>query len=189
IRFSDSLINGFYKVSTTLKFEKVLYADYFIVACTTSEEILRRYFRRNDVEYRWLLDNAIQLDNESFVVSSVKINDIALGTEIRFVDDCLEVVCTHPKLADLVGKPVNFSINTNTLYSKASHQLSVFITELTRGVQIAFHYPDELSKVQCVPVFSGQDKNPSVTFGDNSIEINSQTDEWIFPISGVVFAY
>jgi alanine racemase len=189
ISFSDSLNAGYYKATTILSFEKVLQNDYFIVACASSDEVLRRYFKRSDVEYRWLMDDAFILDDTSFNVSSVMIDDIVLGTDISFNNRCLEIKCSHPKLSKLVGKKVRFQINTQTLYPKASHQLSVFVTELTRGVYIAFNYPDELPAVECVPVFSGQDKYPGISTRQGTIVVKSRPDEWVFPISGVVFAY
>jgi len=189
ITFSDSLNVGYFKAATTLSFSKVLQNEYFIVACASSDEVLRRYFKRSDVEYRWLMDNAIELDTESFVVSSVMVNNLVLKTEIRHVNGCLEIKCFHPQLSKLTGQMADFTINTQTLYPKASHQFSVFISELTRGVDIAFHYPPELDNVECVPVFSGQDKYPAITRKDGLIRLSSQPDEWVFPISGVVFAY
>jgi len=189
ITFTDSLNVGYYKATTVLSFTKILQNDYFIVACASSDGVLRRYFKRSDVEYRWLMDNAIDLDAESFVVSSVMVDKLVLNTTIKHKNGCLEIKCSHPHLAKYIGKPVNFSINTQTLYPKASHQFSVFISELTRGVDIAFHYPPELDKVECVPVFSGQDKYPSISNNEGVIRLYSKPDEWIFPISGVVFAY
>ncbi|MDD3236010.1 MAG: hypothetical protein PHH43_06750, partial [Candidatus Cloacimonetes bacterium] len=112
-----------------------------------------------------------------------------LKTEIQHSKDCLEIRCSHPKLKQLVGKMAHFTINTQTVYPKNSHQLSVFITELTRGVYISFRYPPEMSKVECVPVFSGQDKFPSITHQTGIIEVGSKPEEWIFPISGIVFSY
>lgn len=189
IRFSDSLNAGYYKAITTLNYEKVLSNDYFIVACAASDEVLRRYFKRSDVEYRWLMDTEFELSSDSFVVSSIKVNNLMLKTEINHVNGCLEIKCSHPQLSSLIGKLVSITINTQTLYPKSAHQFSVFISELTRGVNITFHHPPELGSVECVPVFSGQDKYPLITQSEGFIKLESAPGEWIFPISGVVFAY
>jgi alanine racemase len=189
ITFSQSTLAGYYRANTTLCFDKILQNDYFIVACAASDEVLQRYFKRSDVEYRWLMDNAFELDSDSFMVSSVKLDKLVLKTEITHKDDCLEIKCSHPELKQLVGKMAHFSINTQTIYPKSSHQLSVFITELTRGVFIAFRYPAEMPKVECVPVFSGQDKFPAITQQEGIITVGSKPEEWIFPISGIVFSY
>lgn len=189
IAFTESLYSGYFAAHTTLYFDKILQNDYFIVACAASDEVLQRYIKRSDVEYRWLMDDAFKLDSESFVVSSVMLDNLVLKTEIQHSKDCLEIRCSHPKLKQLVGKMAHFTINTQTVYPKNSHQLSVFITELTRGVYISFRYPPEMSKVECVPVFSGQDKFPSITHQTGIIEVGSKPEEWIFPISGIVFSY
>lgn len=189
ISFSQSTHAGYFKAKTTLCFDKILQNDYFIVACAASDEVLQRYIKRSDVEYRWLMDDAFELDNDSFIVSSVMLGSFVLKTEITHQDNCLEIKCSHPDLKKLVGKMAHFSINTQTVYPKTSHQLSVFITELTRGVFISFRYPSDIPKVECVPVFSGQDKFPVITYSNDVIEVGSKPDEWIFPISGIVFSY
>jgi len=189
IAFSDSLQAGYYKATTSLKYQKILATDYFIVACADSAEVLQRYFRRPDVEYRWLMDGAFELDDNSFSVSSVMVNRLVMKTEVSHKNGCLEIRCSHPELKKLIGRQVEFTINTQTLYPKNSHQFSVFISELTRGVDISFRYPKELNKVECVPVFSGQDKYPTISQEEGSVQVSSRPGEWIFPISGVVFAY
>ncbi len=189
ISFSQSLHSGYYRAKTSLNFDKILQNDYFIVACAASDEVLQRYFLRSDVEYRWLMDDAFMLDGDSFHISSVTLNNMVLHTEISIEDNCLEIKCSHPDLKKLVGKMAHFSINTQTLYPKASHQLSIFITELTKGVYVSFNYPEELTKVECIPVFSGKDKFPIIQHSDGMIEVDSKPDEWVFPISGIVFSY
>lgn len=189
ISFSDSAFDGYYAVDTELSFDKVLQNDYFIVACAASDEVLQRYLKRSDVEYRWLMDDAFNLDGESFSVSSVMLDELELTAEISHKANCLEIRCSHPELKHLVGKMAHFTVNTKTLYPKASHQLSVFITELTKGVFVSFKYPADMKRVECVPVFSGQDKFPKIEHQDSRIDVCSKPEEWIFPISGIVFSY
>jgi len=189
IAFSESHHAGYYAVDTMLSFDKVLQNDYFIVACAASDEVLKRYLTRSDVEYRWLMDNAFSLDSDSFNVNSVMLDNLELKSEIIHKDNCLEIRCSHPDLKSMVGKMAHFTVNTKTLYPKASHQLSVFITELTKGVFISFKYPSVMTKVECVPVFSGQDKFPAIRHGEGKIDVCSKPEEWIFPISGIVFSY
>jgi hypothetical protein len=40
-----------------------------------------------------------------------------------------------------------------------------------------------------VTVFSGQERYPVITRDENNIEVLTGKDEWIFPISGIVFVY
>ncbi|MBP9038481.1 MAG: alanine racemase, partial [Candidatus Syntrophosphaera sp.] len=151
ILFTESSDKDYWKAETTLSFSKTLQRDFFLVACANSDKALKDYFKRNDVEYRWLMDGNFQLNPTAFQLSSVKVNGLELTTRINFKAEAMEIRCSHPELKKLIGQEVRFEINTLTLYPKASHQLSVFITELTHGVQISFSYPETLKQIECVP--------------------------------------
>ncbi|OQB07252.1 MAG: Alanine racemase [Candidatus Cloacimonetes bacterium ADurb.Bin211] len=189
ILFTESLDKDYWKAETTLSFSKTLQRDFFLVACANSDKALKDYFKRNDVEYRWLMDGNFQLNPTAFQLSSVKVNGLELTTRINFKAEAMEIRCSHPELKKLIGQEVRFEINTLTLYPKASHQLSVFITELTHGVQISFSYPETLKQIECVPFFAGQNKYPKITTSKNTISVTTKPEEWVFPQSGVVFAY
>lgn len=189
VEFSDSGSDLYWKARTTLSFRKILDNDYFLVVCANREDALARYFRRRDVEYRWLMDENFGLTKEEFTISSIRVNELSLSTEISTEDGCIEVRCTHPRLKELVGQELEFRIDTETIYPRKSHQLSVFITEPTRGVSISFRYPAGQLQVECVPVYSGQNRYPELIRRDGEIEVQTAADQWIFPISGVVFAY
>ncbi|MDD4147724.1 MAG: alanine racemase C-terminal domain-containing protein, partial [Candidatus Cloacimonetes bacterium] len=189
IRLSDSDNDAYFKADTRLSYHKVLESDYFIVACAASDELLRGYFMRKDVEYRWLLDSSLSLSTETFRVNAVKVNGISLSSTLKHSPGALEIRCSHPSLEQLRGKEVEFEINTSTLYPKSSHQLSVFISELTRGVEISLSYPESLEHVEPVSIFSGQQKNPPISCDKRHITLKTKDDEWIFPLSGVVFTY
>ncbi len=189
IHFETSDNPGYYRAKTTLRYKKVLNADHFIIACAASSDILRGYILRTDVEYRWLLDSDLQLKAENFQLNAVKVNGLDLKTEIKSGAGYLEILCSHPDLKKLKNQEVVFEIDTNTLYPTASHQFSVFITELTQGVEISFSYPAELSHVEAITVFSGQQKNPPIQQTDTKTVLKTLDDEWVFPISGVVFCY
>lgn len=189
IHFAESELKGYFRATTTLSFDKILQNDYFIVACANNDQALKSYFRRKDVEYRWLMDDNFDLSPDVFQLSSVRINDLALNTSITYSKSCMEIRCGHPGLQELVGSEVRFTIDTSTLYPTSSHQLSVFITELTHGVKISFSHPASLAGVECIPIFSGRSKFPSVSKSATAIAISTKADEWVFPLSGVVFAY
>jgi alanine racemase len=108
---------------------------------------------------------------------------------MKLKDDCLEIRCHHPQLKELVGKEVEFSISTQTFYPKDSHQLSVYLIEMTQGVEISFIFGDILKNVEAVPIFSGRSKFPQIKENKGSITISSQPNKWVFPTSGVVFVY
>ena len=188
IKFDNSdEFPDYFLTSTNLSFSKKLQNDYFSVACAKTEIDLEKYFLRNDVEYRWLLDNSIDLEEMFFNVTSVKVNEIELYNEMKIADGCIEIKCYHPDLKKLVGKEVNFSISTKTYYPKSSHQLSVYIIEMTQGVDISFE--SNLKNVEAVPIFSGKSKFPKIHKNKNKISISTDKDEWVFPTSGVVFVY
>ncbi|HNX37404.1 MAG TPA: alanine racemase [Candidatus Cloacimonadota bacterium] len=189
IEFSDMGDSDHYLVATTLNYTKILDNNYFIVACANREDVLNKYFQRRDVEYRWLMDQNFALSERDFRISSIQVNGIDLDTRINVTEGCLEIYCTHPELENIVGREVQFSINTITRYPKKSHQLSVFITEMTRGVEITFRFPLSSDKVECIPIYSGQSKYPQITRYDSLIRVSTEALDWIFPVSGVVFAY
>ncbi|MDY6914891.1 MAG: alanine racemase [Candidatus Cloacimonadota bacterium] len=177
----------YFLAKTTLRFSKKLQHDYFYVACAPDEAKLEQYFRRTDVEYRWLLNS--NLDTDQFKINSVQINGVELDYTASYKNGCLEIRCQHEKLAELVGQEVEFSISTSTYYPKSSHQLSVYLIELTQGVDIRFIFGDILQEVEAVPIFSGRSKFPQITEKKGEIRVQAQPDEWVFPSSGVVFVY
>lgn len=180
-------MQDYFQTNTTLTFTKILQNDYFYVACAEEEAILEKYFLRTDVEYRWLLDK--NLEATFFDVASVKINELELYHDMKMADGCLEIRCFHPELAKLKGQEVEFSISTQTFYSKAFRQLPVYLIEMTQGVEIIFNYGNVLKSALAVPIFSGRSKFPEISSGKNEIKVSSQSEEWIFPTSGVVFVY
>lgn len=189
VSFLESSQPGYYTARTRLSYRKILNNSYFIIACAPTDEALRRYFMRPDVEYRWLLDDHLEIGADTFHVDSVRVNGMLLETEIKHKNSSLEIRCSHEFLADLLGQSVQFEIETSTLYPIAAHQFSVFISELTQGVDISFTYPQSLISVEPVTIFSGQDKNPVIHRDKNTIRVTTHDQEWVFPMSGVVFSY
>lgn len=182
-------LEGYYAVETTLKYVKVLQSKFFYIACAQNEADLERYFRKGNVEYRWLLDGTIDLSEANFQVTEVKVNELDLSCESKLINGCLEIRCSHPELVDLVNHPVTFSISTKTYYPTTYQQLTVYINEMTRGVEISFEYDDLFTEVEAISIFSGRDKFPVTLKDKKKIMIKSHKDEWIFPLSGVVFVY
>lgn len=189
VEFRDQGPAEHWKTHTSLSFSKILDNDYFLVVCANREDALSRYFQRRDVEYRWLMDENFGLTADVFSISSIRINKLELETTLQVQDGCLEIRCTHPSIHELVGQEVDFVIDTDTLYPRKSHQLSVFITELTLGVSISFRYPQKLSPVECIPIYSGQNRYPELSRTPGEITVQTSPEQGIFPMSGVVFAY
>jgi len=179
----------YWLTTTTLTFCKQLQADYFLVACANSPDLLERYFARRDCEYRWLLDDNFALAEEWFAVTDVQVNGVSLSHDHALKDGCIEIRCAHPGLAALVGREVEFSIATRTYYPRRSHQMAVYITELTQGVAVRFVHPPQIERVEVITVFSGRTRFPGVADEPGLRRVFTAPDEWVFPNSGVVFAY
>ncbi len=190
IEFIEPEVFGDYLITkTSLTFKKQLQNNYFIVACANNPDFLQRYFERNDVEYRWLLDDSLALDEKLFDVLSPRIDEFDLITEKRIVGGCIEIRCHHPELKNLVGKEVKFSIPTRTWYPASANQMSVFINEPTRGVKVAFTYPPSIHKVDPVAIFAGKTRFPDIQRDDHTISVSVEPDQWVLPNSGIVFSY
>ena len=198
---TDSRFNDYYRVETRLTFKKLLQNDYFFVVCTKKIEQLEKYFRRRDVEYRWLLDDNFLLNDDFFQVTEVSINSIPLSFTQSVNEEAMLIKCAHSKLKNLLGKEVNFSISTATYYPKKSHQFTVYVTEITKGVRVDFICPTLLNNdIETVTLFSGQGKYPQISkeiiehdnqglHSSHKIIVKTEPDEWVFPNSGIIFAY
>ncbi len=179
----------YYRVKTSICFNKILQQNYFIVACANNLKNLERYFLRKDTEYRWLLDDHVRVDTNTFNISKVMINQYELKTEMNLRNECLEFNCHSDKLLELIGKEVLFTIETITWYPRALHQLTIYLTEITKGLEVNFTFPENIQSVETIPLFSGKNKFPKIINQDHSIEVFTDKEEWIFPNSGIVFVY
>jgi len=185
----------FYRTKTKLRYKKRLTCETFKIVCATNPRDLEQYILSPEVEYRWLLDSKIDLVN-SFQIDKIMINDLVLrhtvihnGTSEREFSN-LEIECSHPKLRDLLGKEVQFTIDTITYYPKNKHQLTIYIAELTKGITMTFDYRHtNIENVEIVPIFSGKEKYPTGIIKGKKIMMKSSSDEWFFPNSGVVFVW
>ncbi len=192
----DPLVSQFfYHTQTKLHYKKRLTRETFKIVCATSPKDLEQYILSPEVEYRWLLDSKIDLVN-SFQIDKIMIDDLILHHDIvqngvsekEFSN--LEIECSHPKLRDLLGKEVQFTINTTTYYPKNKHQLAIYIAELTKGITMTFDYRNtNIESVEIVPLFSGKEKYPPEKIKGKKIVMKSSSDEWFFPNSGVVFVW
>ena len=166
----------FYLVDTELTYSKVLNHSNFIIACASDSQTLDHYFRNPKVEYRWLLTANLTLSSQSFDIKEVTINDIPANISQKEDPKVFEFHCSNDLYSQFIGKKCNFSIKTKTLYPIDSHQLSIFISEPTKGVRISFEYPSTLSKVETVTLFSGESKYPDIIDNQNIISVESGQD-------------
>ncbi len=190
VKFSESSLHpDFYLVTTELIYRKILNADNFLIACTSNEETLDRYFKNPRVEYRWLLASQLELTSESFLISEVTVNGISAEISASNKKDVLEFTCSNKGYSRFIGQRCSYSIKTKTLYPKKSHQLSIFISEATKGLKIIFEYPASIEEIDTVTFFSGETKYPSIKKTKKAISVESEKGSWILANSGVVFSY
>lgn len=180
---------NFYEVHTDLTYTKTLTEADFIIACASNSQTLDSYFRNPKVEYRWLLTDELSLNPDSFIIRDISVNNIPAKITTIANANVLEYRCTNKEYINLIGSKCNFHIKTKTLYPRNSHQLSVFVSEPTKGVRISFEFPSELKKVDTVTLLSGQGKYPNILEDKNIIRVESGEDNWILPNSGVIFTF
>lgn len=184
-----SPVQNYYPVKTNLSFTKKLRQPYFYIACAHTNEALERYFLQPEVEYRWLLDQSVALTPDNFKPLEVKVNGHELMCECVQKSGSLEYYCSSVQLTELVGKTCKFEISTRTFYPAVSNQLTIFIGEVTLGVEISFNYPRDVILSDVVNIFSGSKKFPQVVREENKVTVSSAKEEWIFPNSGSVFVF
>lgn len=190
VKFSESsLYPDFYLVTTELTYRKNLNADNFLIACTSNEETLNHYFKNPKVEYRWLLASQLELTSDSFLISEVSVNGISADISASNKVDVLEFTCRNKDYSRFIGQRCSYSIKTKTLYPKKSHQLSIFISEATKGLNIIFEYPACIEEIDTISFFSGETKYPSIKKTKQAISVESEKESWILANSGVVFSY
>jgi alanine racemase len=185
----DDNIPDLYRIKTTLSYRKTLKKEEFQIICAQKEEQLQKYFLRSDVTYRWFLGEDILLDESAFKVIQVSVNGIEMNHTSLIRNQVMEINCTSNKISHLINNEVEISISTSTFYPRKNKQFSVYIAELTKGASIGFRFPNKCRDVEVVTVFSGQERYPVITRDENNIEVLTGKDEWIFPISGIVFVY
>ncbi|MBC8313203.1 MAG: alanine racemase [Candidatus Cloacimonetes bacterium] len=180
----------FFLAKTKLSYHKILTRDNFKIVCANSLKNLEQYFQSENVEYRWLLDNKIDLKN-SFKIDKIMVNDILLTCFVKANNTTnFEIECSHPKLKNLLGNEVQFTIDTTTYYPKSKHQLGVYFSELTKGISVAFDFSEtEIKNVEAISFIVGKEKFPNSEEKNGKITINSHKKDWVFPNSGIVFVW
>lgn len=191
VEFSESDLPDFFKVRTYLSFDKILQNETFTVVCANDSDKLNYFFKQSNCEYRWLLDKNLELNFEMFRLKGMSINGKSLAYRKSLVNSCLVYSFSEPELCGQSGR---FYIETETLYPKNSHQLSIYINEITKGVEVNFAFLKDSLSVETTLVFSGRERFPQITesMKDSFIKnINIKTTEntWVFPSSGIVFSF
>ena len=239
IEFFEHHNTDYYKVKTSLSYNKILKNKDFTIVCANDNEKLQYYFKQKKCEYRWLLDKNLDVINDNFSITTMSVRLLASNdthtknngellklktanfqdalspkesiinlnsncTNPSLRNGCLIYKFNHPLLKTFCGQEVTFFLETETLYPKKSHQLSVYINEITKGINVRFTFPKSIGNVETTVIFSGKERFPEVKeydidkkiccqkdqpFGRTSIEVKTKYDTWIFPNSGIIFSF
>ncbi len=187
--FDDDEKDGYYRIETGLTFKKTLLHHELVVVCTEKETDLQKYFLSPEVVYRWFLDEGLAIDEESFKLLEVSVNGVRLNPELVSGLGENKYICKHDNLNDMIGQEVEFLVKTSTYYPKSHKQFSVYIAELTQGVKTILRFKGKCEEMEVVTVFSGQNRYPEIKKTMDEIEVSTETDDWIFPTSGLIFVY
>jgi hypothetical protein len=162
IGFEETGDADYYHVKTHLCFKKVLQNDEFTVVCANDEEKLKYFFKDKKCEYRWLLDESIDLSKDSFNIENVSVNGKRMEYEETRVNTCMVYKFKDEYLKSLKGQEVAFLIETKTKYPKRKNMFKVYINEITKGVAVRFEYSKDMFEVDTTVIFSGRERFPSV---------------------------
>jgi len=194
ITFSDSNHPEYYKVKTILSFSKVLSSSKFFVVCANDNERLQYFFKQKNCEYRWLLDPNLSLSNEHFFISKVSLNGLPIKSKTDFVNGCIVYRYGEKYINNLKGERVDFCIESETLYPRSSHSLTVYVNELTKGVEVSFTYADKWFDTDTTVIFSGRERFPKVervSNGDGTTKliVKTKPQTWVIPNSAIVISF
>ena len=192
INFSENEDKEYYKVNIILNFKKTLVYEDFSIACACESQKLQYFFKQKNCEYRWLLDKNLTITSDMFALKKVTVNNINIAHRSELVNDCLVYIFDNGVLKSLLGEQVDFCIMAETLYSKNSHQLSIYLNEITKGVEVNFSYLKKFFDTETTLIFSGRERFPIINQTEKddtkSVSIKTEPDTWVFPTSGIVFS-
>lgn len=123
-----------------------------------------------------ILKLSVQIDNEKASLGEVKITESGILIEMKFEktdtdlkEDIVKIVFCMPKLWDSI--------------------LEVAIVDPTRSPQISLSYQEESMVVDMIPFLNKRESTciESSCLEEHGIYDISMEDEWVYPISGVVF--
>jgi len=184
----------YYKVKTVLSFSKTLKYPKFFVVCANDIHKLQYFFKQKRCEYRWLLDKNLTPESNHFLLTKVSLNNHEIKCKATTINDCIVYTFADKKIKTMIGKKVKFYIEAETLYPKSSNSLTIYINELTKGVEVNFNYAKTLFHAEATAFFSGRERFPQITQthnnnGENTISITTHKQAWVIPNSAIVISF
>lgn len=188
----EPLCKNYFKVTTRVKYSKVLRNKIFLIGCAETNEQLAAFLEDADCEYRWFLNSSGDLQAaRDFLIERVRIDDEDIPI-IRTESTARghEVWCGRADLAGKMNREVKVEIEAVTKKSKKSRDFSVYLIYPVRGLEINFNYGGtNLSNVREVAFFAGRHPSPALMRGKDKIKLSISDNEWVFPTSGVTFIW
>jgi alanine racemase len=182
-----------FRVTTRVEYTKVIRNPIFMIGCALDNEQLAAFFEDPRCEYRWLLNPGEGLGPErDFRVNRVRID----GEEVPLLrkestKQGYEVWCGSEDLKKKLNHQVRVEIEIETKQRKSNRLFSAYLVYPTRGMEIFFLYEGTgIKNVRDVGFFAGKHPHPETTREEGkSVTLRLGNDAWIFPTSGVTFAW
>jgi alanine racemase len=187
------LAQDYFQVNTHIEYKKTIKNNIFMIGCALDNKQLASLFEDPRCEYRWLLGGGSDLNMErDFHVEQVRVDDQDIPIiEAKKTSRGYEVWCGSEGMKKKINKEVKIEIEIVAKKAKHNNTYAVHLVYPTRGVDIKFDYERAgLKNVRVERFFAGRHPAPSIiTNKGKFIEINVSGEEWIFPVSGVIFIW
>lgn len=195
----------YYKVTDSIYFRTRLSPrDEFITGYAGNEEQLYALFSDPSCVYRWFVRQAKATDfeqcvklgwafNPAMAIDGVECDVVSSG----FTERGYEVVFRNPftqasyeQIGARIGEVVEFSIRTETLVPRQGHVLAVYFAYPVRGARVQLSFGGTgIAEVMVLHVFSSKYHLPRISRSPGRVSVVMKDDDWLWPDSGVVFAW
>jgi hypothetical protein len=208
----ENLTGKYYEVIDRISYRSELRSSNFIVGCASDEDQLYALFNDRASIYRWMLKDPdfenLMKSGRGFSVSlSVAGQECRpmngegeltrRGFEIHFENIYAQPNAPYEFEAQL-GQIVDFELEIHTLHPVNEKVLSIHLAYPVKGAEISFDYEDtSIQDVTRLHFLTAGEYGPRVVEGvkpklasaRRSISVIISDDHWLFPDSGVVFAW
>ncbi len=122
----------------------------------------------------------------------VKLNDKELTSSLTEYDakNGIKIVCKYKGEKINVDEESTFYVKVVTLHNKNVNYYTAYLYDPSKCPKIKLHYTDEIKDIFAVTHFTTSKGKDVIPKRDNDARhISVDTDEWVFPTSGVVFVW
>jgi alanine racemase len=183
----------YFKVTTGIEYSKTLRHKVFFIGCAVNNDQLSQMFNDESCEYRWLLGSKYdEVKEGDFKVNHVRVDEEDVSIiKAENTPRGYEVWCGGTSVENKMHTRARIKIEIETKKLKTSNIFSVFLVYPTRGLEISFNYGGtKLKNVRDITFFAGKHPYPEIERRkDESITLRIDSNDWIFPNSGVTFIW